>query len=122
VSETNAVNPAAIERLCKLGGSPFAARMIDLFITYCGEKVVAARQARSAENLAAVAEAAHPIKSSAGNVGALCVQDLAARVEHSAKSADLAHLDSELAALEQAFAEAKVVLETQKAQLPAKSA
>ena len=33
-SETSAFNPAAIERLLKLGGEKFALDMIDLFFSY----------------------------------------------------------------------------------------
>ena len=117
MNESAPVNPVAIERLCKLGGVPFAIKMIDLFISYCGEKVAAARQAQVAGNWVGVADAAHPIKSSAGNVGAARVQDLATRLEQSAKQANASQAAAELAELEQAFAEAKIALETQKSQL-----
>jgi CheY-like chemotaxis protein/HPt (histidine-containing phosphotransfer) domain-containing protein len=117
-TETGPVNPDAIERLCKLGGAAFAIKMIDLFISYCGEKVVAARQAQTTNDWPRVAEAVHPIKSSAGNVGAARVQDLATRLEQSAKQANASQAVAELAELELAFAEAKAALETQKAKLP----
>lgn len=118
MSESSPLHPNAIERLCKLGGPAFAGKMIDLFISYCGEKVAAARRAQVAGHWPGVAEAVHPIKSSAGNVGATRVQDLATRLEQSAKQANASQAVAELAELEQAFGEAKTALETQKAKLP----
>jgi len=118
VSETAPINPAAIARLHKLGGASFALKMIELFISYCGEKVAAARQAQKSGDWPGVAAAAHPIKSSAGNVGAEKVQDLATRLEQSAKQANASQVAIELTELEQAFATAKIALETQRAQPP----
>jgi HPt (histidine-containing phosphotransfer) domain-containing protein len=118
MSDTPVLNPAAITRLCQLGGNPFAIKMIDLFISYCGEKVATARQAQVAGDLTAVANAAHPIKSSAGNVGALRVQELATRLEQLARAAQAA-VPTPLAELEQAFAAACRVLEQRKAELVA---
>jgi HPt (histidine-containing phosphotransfer) domain-containing protein len=120
VNPPDAVNPAAIERLVKLGGGAFAAKMIGLFISYGGEKVAAARQAQSAGNLNAVADAAHPIKSSAGNVGALRVQDLAAKLEQSAREAKSDLVQSQLTELEQAFADSASFFEAEKARLAGK--
>lgn len=112
-----ALNPAAIERLLKLGGEKFTREMIEIFGSYGEKKLAEARQARQAENLAALAAAAHPLKSSAGNVGALRVQELAAQVELSAheQKGDLA--GAQLDELERAFAEARTFLELEKQKL-----
>jgi HPt (histidine-containing phosphotransfer) domain-containing protein len=67
MNEPSTFNPAAIERLCRLGGEKFAVEMIDLFFSYGAKKVAEARQAREAGNLTALADAAHPLKSSAGS-------------------------------------------------------
>ena len=65
----------------------------------------------------ALSEAAHPLKSSAGNVGATRVQELAAQVELAAqeKKAELA--GTQLDELERAFAEARTFLELEKTKL-----
>ena len=117
MNESNAFDPAAIERLRKLGGDKFAGDMIDLFLSYVGGKIAEARQAQVMGNLAQVATATHAIKSSAGNVGALQVQALATQAEHSAKNAMKDAAAGEVAALERAFVEIRPLLETEKSKL-----
>ena len=74
MEETSALDPSALERLRQLGGDKFARDMIALFLSYGGQKVAEAVAARQGGNLAGVASAAHALKSSAGNVGAVQVQ------------------------------------------------
>lgn len=113
----SAFNPAAIERLIKLGGQKFALDMMEMFGSYGGKKLAEARQAQLAGNLAALAAAAHPLKSSAGNVGALRVQELAAQVEQAAVENQPALAAGRLDELECAFTEAKIFLEQEKSKL-----
>lgn len=122
VSESKTLDPAAIERLCRLGGGKFAAEMIELFLSYGGKKIAETRLAQQAGNLAEVANAAHPIKSSAGNVGAVRVQEQAALVEQLAKEAKRDALVSQVDELERTFAEAKARLEMEKSKLQPGSA
>lgn len=117
MNETKPYDPAAIERLCKLGGNKFASDMLGLFFSYGAKKVDEARQAQQAGNLAALADAAHPLKSSAGNVGALRVQAAAARVEALARAQDAAAAGAQFGELERAFAEACSILEAERARL-----
>ena len=117
VNEANTFDPAAIERLRKLGGDKFAGDMIDLFLSFVGGKVAEARQAQLADNLAAVAAAAHAVKSSAGNVGAIQVQALAGQAEQSAKGGMKDAVAEGVAALERAFAEIRPLMEAEKSRL-----
>jgi two-component system, sensor histidine kinase and response regulator len=110
----SAFNPAAIERLIKLGGQKFAADMMEMFSSYGGKKLAEARQAQLTGNLAALAASAHPLKSSAGNVGAVRVQDLAAQVEQAAEEQKADVAAARLTELEAAFAEARTFLEQEK--------
>ena len=98
---------AALERLHRLGGGKFVGEMIDLFVDYAGSKIAEARQAQLAGDGAGVARAAHPLKSSAGNVGATRVQELAAQLEQSADKKSSGELDRLVGELETAFAEFK---------------
>jgi HPt (histidine-containing phosphotransfer) domain-containing protein len=59
------------------------------------------------------------LKSSAGNVGALQVQKLAATIEQAAKAGDGAGLNELIGAFEQAYADAKVRLELEKERIKA---
>jgi HPt (histidine-containing phosphotransfer) domain-containing protein len=111
------LDPTALTRLCRLGGNKFAREMIDLFLDYAGKKVAEARQAQTTGDLAGIEKAAHPLKSSAGNVGASQVQDLAAQLEQAAKSGHAAAVAASLAELEQAFAAANLELTAAKANL-----
>lgn len=104
------LDPAALERLRRLGGDAFLREMIGLFLDYAGRKVAEARQAGTEGNLPAIQQAAHPIKSSAGNVGATRVQALAAKVEQEARDGQVEALQGSLAELEAAFQEASAAL------------
>ena len=116
--ETENLNPSAIERLVRLGGEKFAGDMIDLFFSYGGKKIAEARQAQQAGKLVALADAVHPLKSSAGNVGAVLVQELAKEVESSAREQNAELAGTQLNELECAYAAAKKLLELEKAKLP----
>ena len=111
MNETSNLDPAAMDRLQRLGGDEFVRKMIGLFVDYAAEKITAARQAMAEDNLPAVADAAHPIKSSAGNVGARKVQEIAQRIEQSARQSQREALPGLIAELEAAFAAAKTDLE-----------
>jgi HPt (histidine-containing phosphotransfer) domain-containing protein len=117
MNEPSPCNPAAIERLLKLGGAKFTLEMIDLFGSYGAKKLGEARQAQQSGNLKALAEATHPLKSSAGNVGAVRVQELAAQVELAAQEQKAELAGAQLDELESAFAEAKTFLELEKTKL-----
>jgi HPt (histidine-containing phosphotransfer) domain-containing protein len=110
-------DPAAIERLLKLGGPKFTMEMIDLFGSYGGKKMAEARLAQQAGKLTALADAAHPLKSSAGNLGAVRVQELAAQLEWSARAQKAEAAAAQLDELERAFAEACSALEAERARL-----
>ena len=114
------LDPAALERLRRLGGDPFAAEMIDLFVSYAEKKIVEAREAQAAGNTEGVGNAVHPIKSSAGNVGALQVQELAARIEYAAHEGQFEPLPGLVAKLELAFISARLQLEATKQTLARK--
>jgi len=113
---------AAIERLRKLGGDEFVGQMLDLFLDYAAIKIAEAQKAGAAGDLAAVAKAVHPIKSSAGNIGAYRVQDLAAQIEQLAKQPAGVELHPLLGALETAFADIKPILAAEKLKLQTKPA
>lgn len=104
-------DPAAIERLQRLGGTDFALKMVDLFLDYAARKISEARAALSAGNLEAVESAVHPLKSSAGNVGAARLRALATQAEDLARERQVEAVTTCLAELEAAFAAVKPVLE-----------
>ncbi len=110
MSTTPNLDPAAIERLRRLGGEKFLGEMIALFLDYAAKKVAEAVHAQAAGDLAGVQKAVHPVKSSAGNVGAARVQALATRLEMQAKEGAAAALPASVAELTEAFAAASIEL------------
>ena len=111
MNESQNLDPEALQRLHRLGGNAFVCRMIDLFLDYTGLKIIEARAARDTGNYLAVEKAAHPLKSSAGNIGAGRIQTLAAQIEELAKQGPSEALNAALDELAQAFATVKPELE-----------
>lgn len=81
MNDDSGFDAAAIARLHKLGGGKFVGDMIDLFFQYAPQRLAAVRAAALAGDFQAVEKAVHPLKSSAGQIGARQVQDLAAQIE-----------------------------------------
>ncbi len=79
---------AALERLVRIGGPEFLVEMIDLFLEHAPQRVETARTAYTAGDMSTVYRAAHSIKSTAANLGARSLQDVAARLEERAAAED----------------------------------
>jgi HPt (histidine-containing phosphotransfer) domain-containing protein len=75
------LDPAALANLRRLGGDRFLGQMIDLFLEHAPKRLAAAQDEERAGNLKGVEAAVHSLKSSAANVGARHLQELAARIE-----------------------------------------
>lgn len=103
MSDSTDLDPAALERLQRLGGQKFTDKMIGLFLSYGSEKLIEARTAQQAGDLDAVEKAVHPIKSSAGNVGAVRMQQLAADAELRAREHQADAVSGLIDELEAAF-------------------
>jgi HPt (histidine-containing phosphotransfer) domain-containing protein len=74
----------ALARLDRLGGSELVRRMLSLFDEYGAARVDDAIAAAKAKDWAAVARAAHALRSSAGNVGATRLLGVATQLEAAA--------------------------------------
>jgi HPt (histidine-containing phosphotransfer) domain-containing protein len=71
----------AIERLQRLGGAELVRGMLELFLAQAPERIRALEAAAAAGDASQVEKAAHSLKSSAGNLGALRLQNAAALLE-----------------------------------------
>lgn len=120
MSEPSNLDPAALQRLQRFGDSAFVCKMITLFLEYAGQKILEARAAHTAGDMAAVEKAVHPIKSSAGNVGARRIQELALQIEEHAREGQAEEIAAGLTELEQAFDAVKPELEEKWRQLSPK--
>lgn len=111
VGEADRFDPAAIDRLRRLGGDELVRRMGDLFVTLGEERVAAARAGVTYGDLDTIERAAHSLKSSAGNVGAVALQRHAETVERAAAEHRRADAVAGVEAMEAAFAEARARIE-----------
>jgi HPt (histidine-containing phosphotransfer) domain-containing protein len=82
----------ALGHIRSLGGDAFVREMADLFRDNAPKQLATARQCLAAGDLEAVRRTCHSLKSSAGNIGAAAVQDLAERAEHLAHRCEPAPL------------------------------
>jgi HPt (histidine-containing phosphotransfer) domain-containing protein len=111
-------DPEALVRLRRIGNAAFVREMIDLFEQLAGDKIAAARRALAAGDLTALADAAHPLKSSSGGIGARLMFDLAARIELLSLRGEREPLPGLVAELEAAFDRIRPELHTARANLP----
>ncbi|WP_051283728.1 Hpt domain-containing protein [Desulforegula conservatrix] len=68
--------------------------LVDIFVSSAEEDIQKLNNALSVSDSKAVAEAAHSLKGSSGNLGFSAIADLASRIEQNARKSDLTDLDS----------------------------
>jgi HPt (histidine-containing phosphotransfer) domain-containing protein len=109
----SALDETVLGRLHRLGGDALVDRMITLFMANVRLRLPAAHAAMRSGTLDDVGRAAHSLKSSAGNVGAIRLQHLAGALEGHASeghaddaSACLAQVDEVCGALMTRLAQA----------------
>lgn len=107
----------ALAKLVKLGGPKFAVNMVDLFLSYAPTKLAEALSAEAKGDYAGVADAVHPLKTSASHVGALAARALAVEIEDLARADARARIPELLAALEHAMSEVRPLLVKQRGTL-----
>ncbi|MBM3876516.1 MAG: Hpt domain-containing protein [Verrucomicrobia bacterium] len=86
MNHSNGLDPAALERLHKIGGAILAADMLAIYLDYAPARFAEVRAAVPQGDLPAVEKSAHALKSAANHVGASAVFDLARQLEGLARS------------------------------------
>lgn len=81
MADNTDLNEAALARLVRLGGDKFLREMIDLFLGYVPQRVEDACAGQKTGDIEAMRRAAHAIKSSAANLGAVRLQKVAEQLE-----------------------------------------
>ena len=82
---TAPIDDSSLERLRDLGGQVLVQRLVRVFEEDVPTRFAAARAGLAAGDLRAVERAAHSMRSSAGNVGAFALMELAAEAEAAAE-------------------------------------
>ena len=78
------LDPAAVDRLRRIGGDKLLRAMLGSFLDNAAARMSAAAAAVAAGDGQGLADAAHALKSSAGNIGATTLQLTAQKVEREA--------------------------------------
>lgn len=74
--------------LRRVGRETLARKMIDLFLASAPERAATIRSAHAAGDLVAAGRAAHSLKPSAGQLGAVALQSVCQRIEDAATAGD----------------------------------
>lgn len=113
-----AFDPAALERLERLGGRQLVDRMLALFIENAPVRIAAAGKAASDGDARGVERAAHSLRSMAANVGASELQMRAEHVETTLAAEQPLELEEAVAGLNRAFDEFRIFLDTRGGSAP----
>lgn len=105
------IDPAALKRLEDWGGTKLSHEIVRLFLENGPTRVDQIRGAMDGEDLDVPERGAHSLKSSAANVGAKQLQEVAGELEAAASSGDLERFRDLIPKLDQTFAQAVHELE-----------
>ena len=105
------IDPAALKRLEGWGGTKLSNEIVRLFLENGPSRIDQIRGAMDGEDLEVPERGAHSLKSSAANVGAQQLQEVASELESAASGGDLQRVRDLIPNLEQAFAQAAQELE-----------
>jgi len=111
MSDRAIIDGNALERLKEWGGPRLQRQMMKLFLEHAPERVDQIRDGLAASDPHAVELGSHSLKSSAGNVGALALQEISGQIENAAADKELATAEWLLPDLESAFDEARSALD-----------
>ena len=79
--EQSPINRAVLDGYARRWGAGFVVQMIDLFVKDSPARLAAAERGIATGDATAVGAAAHALKSSAGNLGALTLMNRTAEIE-----------------------------------------
>ncbi|HOE11331.1 MAG TPA: Hpt domain-containing protein [bacterium] len=112
------IDPAALERIRGIGGDDLLTKMIALFIQNVEKRLQEALEGKAAGDSEMIGRAAHSIRSSSGNVGAMRLQRVAYEIERLAMEGNINRAWERFAELEKVFAAVKARL-TEEGEQPA---
>ena len=104
--DPNIIDQAALKRLEDWGGTKLSNEIVRLFLENGPKRVDQIREAMDDEDLEVPERGAHSLKSSAANVGAQLLQEVASDLESAASEGDLKRVRELVPNLEQAFEQA----------------
>ncbi len=89
MTESEVIDPQAIERLKEWGGDKLAAQMVRLFLKNSGTRMDQIRKGIAEADVEEAERGAHSLKSSAANIGGEHLRTLATQIEAAALAEDV---------------------------------
>jgi len=89
MSDLPIIDEGALDRLSEWGGAELIERMIRIFLDHAPTRVAEIRSGVESGEIRETEKGAHSLKSSAGNLGAVRLRDVCARVEDLAADGEL---------------------------------
>lgn len=112
MNEWQDLDEAVFENLRRLGGDEFVGELFTLFLDTAPVKIEEAIAGHKRGDLEIIEWAVHSLRSSAGNIGALRLQELCGQIEILAAEKDGESLAPLIGQLEESFARVRPRLET----------
>ncbi len=109
-TESDAIDRRVLNRLRKIGGDALLSNIVSLFVSHAEPTIRKATAGFEVGDLESVQWAAHSLKSSAGNLGAQQLQNLAGMIEQLAEDQRAEEIQPLLAELEKVYLRAKARL------------
>lgn len=110
MTDSQILDPEALERLKEWGGEKLAGQMVRLFLKNSGTRMDQIRAGAAEGDTDEAERGAHSLKSSAANIGAEAVRKLATRIESASLEADADGVRRILPDLEAAYSIAMLEL------------
>ena len=108
------LDESACVRIFRIGGNELVGELIALFLSHSPLRIADARAALKSGDLKAVTLAAHSLKSSCANIGAVRMREQAVRIERLAGQGDAAAIAPLLGEIEEEFARVRPLLEARR--------
>jgi len=106
MTDSQIIDPQALERLKEWGGDKLAGQMVGLFLKNSGTRMDQIRTGVDGSDLEEAERGAHSLKSSAANIGAEMLRTLVTRLESAALDGSLEEARALLPGIEAAYADA----------------
>ena len=121
MTDIRVIDTQALDRLKEWGGDKLAGQMVRLFLKNSGVRMEQIRTGVREEDHDEAERGSHSLKSSAANVGAEAVRQLATQIETAALEQDYDRLRRTLPEIEAAYGAAIAELETIERDMPHES-
>tara|TARA_R110002094_G_scaffold149605_1_gene138197 strand:+ start:123 stop:482 length:360 start_codon:yes stop_codon:yes gene_type:complete len=113
MSDLPVIDPEAISNLRELSpdDDSFIIEIIDIFLEDTPKRIAELESSLASQDAEVFERAAHSIKGSSANLGAMPLRGIAEKIEHHARNEGIGGTEEMLAELKARFAEAKVELD-----------